>query len=286
MLVTLISQCDKRAIKRSQKILDAFANRIGDRTWQTIITEDGLTTLHKQLRRTATKNTAVSCHLMRSRSRTDLLWVVGKRERFNHAGHVPVNRTTHNLAHREWENQWQYAALLQIVSTLAALFHDIGKCNDGFQAKLRGQSILRGDPYRHEWLSLHLFATLIDGCDSDVAWLKRCTELEQHITQSAWSLDPANHINIAAWPPLAQWIGWLIVSHHRLPGYEFTFDNDNNARKQYRNDQHQFLRQTLRDYYKNIRAAKNWVCNPNSLGQPESADFWRGKHNIMASKNK
>lgn len=42
MFVTFISQCEKKAIPRTRRVLDAFADRIGDNTWQTVITEDGL----------------------------------------------------------------------------------------------------------------------------------------------------------------------------------------------------------------------------------------------------
>lgn len=93
MMVTFVSQCEKLALKRTRRVLDAFANRIGDNTWQTIITEDGLIAVKKLLRMSATKNTAVACHWFRSRSRSDLLWVVGKRNKFNDRGIVPVNST-------------------------------------------------------------------------------------------------------------------------------------------------------------------------------------------------
>ncbi|WMB74094.1 CRISPR-associated endonuclease Cas3'' [Shewanella oncorhynchi] len=93
MMVTFISQCEKNALKKTRRVLDAFANRIGDNTWQTLITEDGLLTVKKMLRQTASKSTAVSCHWIRSRSRTQLLWVVGNRSKFNAQGIVPVNNT-------------------------------------------------------------------------------------------------------------------------------------------------------------------------------------------------
>jgi CRISPR-associated endonuclease/helicase Cas3 len=69
MLVTFISQCEKKALNRTRRILDAFANRIGDNVWQTAITEDGLDTVKKLLRQSATKSTAVSCHRVRTRQR-------------------------------------------------------------------------------------------------------------------------------------------------------------------------------------------------------------------------
>lgn len=93
MMVTFVSQCEKNALKKTRRVLDAFANRIGDNTWQTLITEDGLLTVKKMLRQTASKSTAVSCHWIRSRSRSQLLWVVGNKNKFNEQGVVPVNAT-------------------------------------------------------------------------------------------------------------------------------------------------------------------------------------------------
>ena len=94
MMVTFVSQCEKNALKKTRRVLDAFANRIGDNTWQTLITEDGLITVKKMLRQTASKSTAVSCHWIRSRARSQFLWVVGNKAKFNTEGMVPVNYTT------------------------------------------------------------------------------------------------------------------------------------------------------------------------------------------------
>lgn len=69
MMVTFISQCEKNALKKTRRVLDAFANRIGDNTWQTVITEAGLNTVKKMLRQTASKSTAVSCHWWSRRQR-------------------------------------------------------------------------------------------------------------------------------------------------------------------------------------------------------------------------
>ncbi len=97
MMVTFISQCQKKALSRTRRVLDAFADRIGDNTWQTVITEDGLIAVKTLLRKTATKNTAVACHWIRSRSRSELVWIVGNRDRFNPQGIVPVNTTLKEL---------------------------------------------------------------------------------------------------------------------------------------------------------------------------------------------
>jgi CRISPR-associated endonuclease/helicase Cas3 len=97
MMVTFISQCEKKALQRTRRVLDAFANRIGERTWQTVITEDGLIAVKTLLRKTATKNTAVACHWIRSRSRSEVVWIVGNRNSFNLSGIVPVNTTSKEL---------------------------------------------------------------------------------------------------------------------------------------------------------------------------------------------
>ncbi len=93
MMVTFVSQCEKNSLKKTRRVLDAFANRIGDNAWQTVITNDGLNTVKKMLRQTASKNTAVSCHWIRSRSRSQFLWVVGNKDKFDGQGVVPVNST-------------------------------------------------------------------------------------------------------------------------------------------------------------------------------------------------
>lgn len=92
-MVTFVSQCEKNALKKTRRVLDAFADRIGDNTWQTVITEEGLLAVKKMLRQTASKSTAVSCHWIRSRSRSQFLWVVGSKHKFNSQGVVPVNIT-------------------------------------------------------------------------------------------------------------------------------------------------------------------------------------------------
>ena len=50
MNVLLVSECDKRALRETRRILDQFAERRGERTWQTVITQAGLDTLRRLLR--------------------------------------------------------------------------------------------------------------------------------------------------------------------------------------------------------------------------------------------
>ncbi|EOB4244892.1 type I-F CRISPR-associated helicase Cas3, partial [Vibrio metschnikovii] len=153
MMVTFVSQCEKNALKKTRRVLDAFANRIGDNTWQTLITEEGLLTVKKMLGQTATRSTAVSCHWIRSRSRSQLLWVVGNKKKFNVEGVVPVNSTEKDLLNSDYESDWKYLPLIKALAGMAALLHDWGKASLLFQEKLNPEikNKYRGDPLRHEW---------------------------------------------------------------------------------------------------------------------------------------
>jgi len=226
MMVTFVSQCEKKALNRTRRVLDAFANRIGDNTWQTIITEDGLIAVKTLLRKTATKNTAVSCHWLRSRSRSDLVWVVGNRRRFNAEGVVPVNSTRIDFSHREWEKGWHTTEIIAIASAIAGLFHDLGKANDLFQDKLNPEiKGKRFEPYRHEWVSLRLFQAFVDK-SSDQEWLKQLSTVDEAVETQILQIivtdqPEQNEFNnpFDTLPTFAKLVAWLVVSHHRLPVY-------------------------------------------------------------------
>lgn len=224
MNILLISQCDKRALTETRRILDQFAERRGDRTWQTPITRAGLDTLRKLLRKTARKNTAVACHWIRGRDHSELLWIVGDAKRFNAEGAVPTNTTSRNVLRSESENDWHSAEDIRLLAQLAALLHDLGKASVAFQERLQGKRTER-NLIRHEWVSLRLFQAFV-GQDDDAGWLKRLAEdsgdhAHEWIDASRYLRDgcdpdidryPFRHL-----PPLAAAVGWLVVSHHRMP---------------------------------------------------------------------
>ena len=225
MMVTFVSQCQKKALNRTRRVLDAFANRIGDNTWQTVITEDGLIAVKKLLRKTATKNTAVSCHWIRSRARSELVWVVGNRGKFNAQGIVPVNTTQKELPINLWENNWTYLPVIKALVAVAALLHDWGKASALFQAKLQKAS-KESDPLRHEWISCLLLISLIElsgNSDDDTGWLKLLIEGqwdEASLKRQTLTTKQNKQTPFANLPPIAQMIVWLIVSHHRLPNFK------------------------------------------------------------------
>ena len=231
MMVTFISQCQKKALNRTRRVLDAFANRIGEHAWQTVITEAGLITVKKLLRQTATKNTAIACHWARSRTRSELVWVVGNKEKFNEHGIVPVNITSKSLSIEE--GFFLNAEVISLISHLAGLFHDVGKAMALFQEKLQPKFSGKAfEPYRHEWVSLRIFqAYVAERGDKD--WLEDLANIDHsaedkmilHLESLRDGID-VNPINpFKTFPPVAKLVAWLIVSHHKLPQYPKHEDN-------------------------------------------------------------
>lgn len=223
MMVTFVSQCDKKAIARSRRVLDAFADRIGDNTWQTVITQEGLLAVKKLLRKTATKNTAVSCHWIRSRARSELVWVVGDRSKFDREGRVPVNSTCGAVPVTDEGSNWHTKEQIKLLAQMAALLHDLGKASVAFQQRLRGKRKEK-NLYRHEWVSLRLFLAFVGG-DSDQDWLRRmitptpADDLSWTQAGRYWrdGIDQDTPQPLTQLPPVATAIAWLVVSHHRLP---------------------------------------------------------------------
>jgi CRISPR-associated endonuclease/helicase Cas3 len=238
--ILIVSQCEKRALTETRRIMDQFAERRGDRTWQTPMTQAGLDTLRKLLRKTARKNTAVACHWIRGKDHSEILWIIGDAGRFNAQGAVPTNTTKRNVLRNEDEHGWHNGEAIHLLTALAALLHDIGKACNAFQAKLAGTST-EVNQYRHEWISLRLFEAFVGplndvteravSVQNDRQWLTRLAEFEA-VSSKDWEtqwvhglakdgIDPDalkdKPLKRLANAPIAQTIGWLIVSHHRLP---------------------------------------------------------------------
>ncbi|EGG9814461.1 type I-F CRISPR-associated helicase Cas3 [Salmonella enterica] len=99
---------------------------------------------------------------------------------------------------------------------IAGLFHDFGKASQLFQDGLTGKA-KHFQPLRHEWVSLRLFAAFVNG-RTDQQWLEALAAGDYSTPDILAQLPDVSTINpMAGLPPIAATVGWLIVSHHRLP---------------------------------------------------------------------
>ncbi|MBT1062641.1 type I-F CRISPR-associated helicase Cas3 [Bowmanella sp. Y26] len=223
MNIMLVSQCSKNALTETRRIIDQFAERRGDRTWQTAITLQGLDVLRKLLKKSARRNTAVACHWIRSKNHTELLWVVGNQRKFNVDGATPTNMTQRNILRSDDENSWHNAEVIALLAGIAGLFHDFGKANLLFQQKIDPNIKTQGfEPYRHEWVSLRLFQAFAAD-KTDKQWLTDLGDANAEFEQSVLAklYKDAPHDSqlepFAGLAPIARLVGWLVVSHHKLP---------------------------------------------------------------------
>ncbi len=291
MNIVLISQCNKKALVETRRIIDQFAERKGERTWQTAITLQGLNTLRRLLKRTARRNTAVACHWIKSNNQTEVIWVVGNIQKFNDKGSVPTNTTQRDILKSDSENQWNSIQAVSLLAAIAGLFHDFGKASQLFQNKLKGKG--KGfEPYRHEWLSLRLFQAFVGG-GSDKQWL---TELSTISTDSedgvlaCLSRDPVtgSQSPFASLPPAARIVAWLIVSHHRLPVYPSVTDTYKNPPQS--GDIDQWLTSQFSPCWNSTNDDAPWTEKEQQAawqfpqGTPLRSATWRGKAHKFAGR--
>lgn len=236
--IIAVCRSEKRARDHVAQVLDRYFWRIGDRTWRGKATNACLDRVAKELRKRATRNTAVVVHEIRSaaESRKPIIRI-GARHAFSTEGVVPV--ASHPARHRAGAARSQAEGSSVAALAISALFHDLGKAFVLFQGKLR--RALRGvkgegDALRHELISAavwdHLFGALPDA--ALISALKTLTPAQidaacvavrsplMALFQQARRGTPAPlpFAFLCQEGALACTIGLLILTHHKLPSSE------------------------------------------------------------------
>ena len=210
MHILLVSECEKKAIAKTNAILDSYAVRIGQRTWATPITMEALGELHSALRRVATRQTAVACWQNVANRRMRLLWVVGSRRKFAERGVFPVSNSRTKA-----ETATTFPGWLRVVCLLAqasGLTHDLGKASQHFQHKLRlSPGKTEPDQVRHEWLSVCLLRALRQGKSWEEAW---CTFSDE----KDWTSILTEYQGKKQYSPANtdEALEYLVACHHKL----------------------------------------------------------------------
>lgn len=210
MHITLVSQCEKKALKRTRSLIDRYAVRISDRSWATLITTEALEDLKLALRRGATRQTAIACYVNHGKHDMRLAWTIGRADAFGANGALAV-RTSRRP--RAAPPLWVRIAALTVKA--AGLAHDLGKGSIHFQDKLKTaisepSSKPIKDETRHEWVSLKLYQAMRE-CN-DFQW----STAWQHVRQDHHKRDMPFSGGSAPLSTAFDAVDFAILTHHGL----------------------------------------------------------------------
>jgi CRISPR-associated endonuclease/helicase Cas3 len=212
MHIVLVSYCERNAIKRTRALLDSYARRTGDRTWLTPITTEGLSELHKALRKSATRQTSVACFRNDGMKRMRLLWTVGNNKNFDKNGISPVATKKKSASIMP-----TWARICALIAETAGFMHDLGKFNEEFQHKLKNTNTMTMDNVRHEWLSMFLANSLIDG----QSWAEAVSLLEKNPKKFSDKQHREETLifkkNLES---IIDSLLYCVATHHKLPSKE------------------------------------------------------------------
>jgi CRISPR-associated endonuclease/helicase Cas3 len=240
--VVFISRCSGESIEETRRVLDLYAQRIGDFAWSASITEDGLEAVRTGLLRNATKATAVACHVIRD-GRLALSFIVGRRIKFGKDGSCSISTSSRGHAMLKIRLPWEAMPLMRQIVSVASLWHDIGKSSIWNQGKLdHGKH--DPDPIRHELLSALLYQRM-EGSSSVIEAFRQINTLYSD-TKPDFPYDQTPET-------IAELVGWLITTHHRSPKLE----NGDLTAEEYLN-----VPCTEGDYKKSLHAKYDLLTDP------------------------
>jgi len=229
--VIAVCRSEKASRGRVARVLDRYFWRIGDRTWRGKATNACLDRVSKELRKRATRNTAVVVHEVRSSSESRKPIIrIGSRHAFSDDGVVPVS--SHPADFRRGASPHGHFAVGAAVVGIAALFHDLGKAANLFQEKLR--RALQGkkneaDAIRHELISAAVWDELFGQIEEPDLGKRLAEVTPDRIDQACKAVrnklmaihsnpdEPLGFAFIKREASLIHLIGMLILTHHRLP---------------------------------------------------------------------
>lgn len=229
--IIAVCRSEKQSRIRVARVMDRYFWRIGDRTWRGKATNACLDRVAKEVRKRATRNTALVIHEIRSSSESRKPIIrIGSRHAFSDAGVVPVS--SHPADFKRRNRPLGSDATGAAAVAIAALFHDLGKATTLFQTKLRralSGAPPEADAVRHELVSAAAWDHLFGQAEDDALSKELATLTPERIDQVAIEIRrPLKRIHASPDQKLpfaftkhpdrlTYLIGMLILTHHRLP---------------------------------------------------------------------
>jgi len=154
----IVSDSSHKALLQEQRLLDRTLNRISDKVWGGLLSQEGEDEIRQSLVKTRSPFRAVLCLDAATLSPR---WHVGRRRRILPDGRQAIADRHLPEPSPPWPPSVQ---LSRTLAALCALLHDIGKGTAAFQAKLRPsprrspsrKTTTWQEPFRHEILSAHV----------------------------------------------------------------------------------------------------------------------------------
>ncbi len=206
--IIVVSRCENKALKETRKIIDTFGQRISDKSWEMLITKEGLQFLINKLRKTARKNTAIAIYYLKE-NRMRFYTIIGNKKEFGNNGACPVSTTS--KIHSSFKDKTDYQNMqdYQNIMEFIGYCHDLGKVSGFFQEKLNGKATK--DIFRHEFLTILLLLY------PNIKELK--TKIASTVESKKFIINKENTRN-----KIIIFCCKIIASHHKLS----TANNENN----------------------------------------------------------
>jgi CRISPR-associated endonuclease/helicase Cas3 len=249
MQILVIDESEKKAWRRSRRILAAHLYRRGSRTFSGRLSAQGVRELVIALKSVASKNSKIAVFQLTAHAEFELVARVGNTSEWGDEGWFAHRTKTYKEAPADAKPFAAMLKLVRLLVRLAALFHDLGKANEQFQQKLRS-TLPTGERVRHELLSYLMVKHWADEqARNGENWLEalvsRPSALRAMCSQGTiaiseelrvWALQPGQGqapLIAGATEMLAEVTAgtdvllssmlWLILTHHRQIG---AFQND------------------------------------------------------------
>lgn len=165
----------KKSYKKSQRIIAKYLPQVGRTTFAGSISQEGSEDLYEELKKASSRYFSISCIQMKDKHTSELLWIIGNKDNFDHETGIYAMRTKSKIK----ENLINYSDKEKYFSNLikaSSLLHDIGKSNQDFQNKLisvieekRGlkKSKRQYEIFRHDVVSAIIFYRVIKKIEED-----------------------------------------------------------------------------------------------------------------------
>ena len=162
--VCVVNESENAALQKASRILCKYLPQTGSRTYLGSISQEGLQDLQEELIAQRSRHMSVVAFLVKRNHSTTVLFTVGSTRSFD------VDKGIYAFRERSVPytvpavKKSGYFQLVDAMLRMSALFHDLGKYNDAFQAKLgaamAGKSTSTREFIRHDAMSYFYLTSL------------------------------------------------------------------------------------------------------------------------------